>query len=523
MSWDLERSKKRVAENDFNDFDIKVADLSRTMDFSNLGVRDVRRVQGAHIYVDVPNFHLAVDDAGGDKQKQRKLLRASSVFLKVQGDLLKALEVEHIQQQTARLHALCYRPYDDNKGKGEARRATLAVVTAITMNSFVYDVFNVVFDDMRNLNSSAGIAAGESYVANIGFHGERELISLGSPANLGAKIIDQAKRNSITITEAVYNVLPDCLKDHFTKSRVVHGTTTYQAVGLQWSVYPELAKELGVVFKTEALITRTENYRDERPLAEMNISEAIELIDINALTERKSKRTSAAAIFADLDGFTKYVRDAEDNDRVASLVRVFHMIRAEFHKVIQTDYPGLVLQHQGDRVFAIIHLPSGDEFDKRCRKAVDIAIALQSSMEEVLNRHLGDRKDIHVAIGIDIGQTIITRLGKQGQREMICLGRSVSSAEKLQLRSSGREIRVSAEIYDALRDGVKKDRFKETKEGDYVATGITFPRLDSAEAEAAAKSNRIGAGVIGNRIAVITSHQQQQQRFTGNTKPWSSK
>lgn len=522
MSWDIDRSKRRVEENDYSDFDIKVADLSRTMDFSNLGTQDVRRVQGAHIYIDVPNFHLAVDDAGGDKQKQRKLLRAASVFRKVQGDLLRSLDVEHIQRQTARLHALCYRPYNDDSGKGEARRAKRAVVTAITMNSFVYDVFNVVFGEVRNLNSSAGIASGESYVANIGFHSERELISLGSPANLGAKIIDQAKRDSITITEAVYSVLPDFLKEHFKKSRVVHSTTTYQSVGLRWRLFPDLAEKLGIIFNTDAWIARTENYRDERTLSEMNISEAIELIDINSLTERNSKRTSAAAIFADLDGFTKYVRDAENDDRVVSLVRTFHMIRAEFHAVIQKDYPGLVLQHQGDRVFAITHLPSGDSFDKRCSKAVDIAIALQSSMEEVLNRHLGDRKDIHVAIGVDIGQTLITRLGKQGQREVICLGRSVSSAEELQLSSSGREIRISAEIYDALKDGVKKDQFKETREGDYVATGLTFSRLDSAEGESAAKSNRIGAGVIGDRIAVITS-QQQQQQFTGNTKPWSSK
>src|SRR5262249_42228509 len=158
MSWDIDRSKKRVKENDFSDFDIKVADLSRTLDFSNLGTRDVRRVQGAHIYIDVPNFHLAVDDAGGDKQKQRKLLRAASVFRKVQGDLLKSLDVEHIQRQTARLHALCYRPYDDDSGKGEAGRAKRAVITAITMNSFLYDVFNAVFEEIRNLNGSAGIA-----------------------------------------------------------------------------------------------------------------------------------------------------------------------------------------------------------------------------------------------------------------------------------------------------------------------------------------------------------------------------
>ena len=137
-----------------------------------------------------------------------------------------------------------------------------------------------------------------------------------------------------------------------------------------WSNQPDLADELDVQFDADKLKKKTEEHRDGLPLDDMEISEALTLIDLNSLTERNNKRTSAVALYADLDGFTRYVQEAEDDDAVVSLVRELHMIRHEFHAVVKQDYPGLVLQHQGDRTFAIVHMPSGDEFKKRCQNAV---------------------------------------------------------------------------------------------------------------------------------------------------------
>src|SRR5262249_19683424 len=161
-------------------------------------------------------------------------------------------------------------------------------------------------------------------------------------------------------------------------------------------------------------------------------------------------RTSAVMLYADLDGFTRYVQAVERDEDVESLVRVLHMIRAELHAVVEQDYPGLVLQHQGGRLFAIVHMPPGDGFDKRCANGLATAIGLQSSMEHVLNAYLQDRKDIHLAVGVDVGTVLVARLGKKGVREVVCLGPQVTSAEGLQLRSAGREIRISKAIYETI-------------------------------------------------------------------------
>ncbi|MGE0684831.1 MAG: hypothetical protein AB7P69_28465, partial [Candidatus Binatia bacterium] len=171
MSWDEQRARERVAQHDFSNFDVRVSDLSREMDFHNLGTKDVRRVQGAHLYADVPNFHDAVADAKSDSSKLKKLLRAASVLRRVQTDLLKEYDAQAIQLQGARLHCLVYKPYDD-----EAKRATQVVLLAISLHSYLYDVFNHVFQEVRDFEGAVGVAAGKSLVANIGFHGERELL-----------------------------------------------------------------------------------------------------------------------------------------------------------------------------------------------------------------------------------------------------------------------------------------------------------------------------------------------------------
>ena len=239
------------------------------------------------------------------------------------------------------------------------------------------------------------------------------------------------------------------------------------------------------------------------------------------LTERNCKRTAAVAVYADLDGFTRYVQEAEGDEKVVALIRQFHMIRSEFHSVIGSDHEGLVLQHRGDCILAILHMPCGDDkHAKRCRRAVDIAIALQSSMEHVLNEHLKDRKDIHVAVGLDVGKAFVTRLGKKGRRVGICFGPEVSSAERLQQRTGAKQICISEDIYDQLDDEDVRAEF--AQDGDtYVATGLTFPKLDRIKETKAARAGSLGASVKEGQVFVTTAASPTTGAWH-NSRPWRS-
>ena len=520
MVWNEKRSRERVEANDFNDFDVNVQDLSRSMDFSNLGRKDVRRVQGVHLYVDVPNFNTAVSDAGNDQQKQRKLVRAASVLRRVQGELMNQDDVGDIQRQTVRAHGMAFKPYDGQDNSKDADRATNAVIHAITQNSYVLDVFNDVFDDVHNFNGAVGLSSGISYIANIGKKGKRELISLGTSANLAAKII--GGRDSITITDEMYEVLPECLKKHFSQEAEVSGVQTYRASGLRWSRHSELAEELGVTWDNEKWKKKTQEHKDDLPLDQITITDATTLIDVTKLSERKCKRTTAVAIYADLDGFTRYVQEAETDEKVIGLIRQFHMIRAEFHSVVASDFNGLVLQHRGDCILGLLHLPSGSgNHSYRCQDAVDIAIGLQSSMEQVLNQHLADREDIHVAIGLDVGKAFVTRLGKKGERITICFGPEVTEAERLQCISSAKQIRISSEIHDQLDDEDVAEEF--IKRGNaYVATNLRFAKLDEKKEEKAAEAGSLGSVVENGRVKVTTKSETSAAQPWQTSKPWMS-
>lgn len=98
-------------------------------------------------------------------------------------------------------------------------------------------------------------------------------------------------------------------------------------------------------------------------------------------------------------------------------------------------------------------------------------------MEHVLNTYLLDREDIHLAVGIDVGTVLVTRLGKKSARAGVCLGPQVTSAEGFQLRSAGREIRISKAPPESIDDETLKRQFVEDHQGSYVANGLIFPAL----------------------------------------------
>ena len=520
MTWNEKQSRKRVEKYDFSDFDVEVKDLSRSMDFNNLAKKDVRRARGVHLYVDVPNFHRAVDDAGNDKQKQRKLVRASSVLRIIQGALMNQDDIGDIQRQTVRAHGLVFKPYDGDNSCEDTKRVSQAVIHAITQNTYVLDVFNTIFSEVRDFSSAVGLANGTSYICNVGKIGKRELISLGTCANVAAKVI--GGRDSISITDEMYFMLPECLQNHFEKSSAISDVQTYQASGVRWSRNPELAEELGVNWDEEKWKKETKKHRDNLPLEQITISDATSLIDVSKLTERNCKRTSAITFYADLDGFTRYVQEAETDEKIISLIRQLHMIRAEFQSVADTDYDGLLLQHRGDCILGILHLPSGSSVsDKRCQDAVDMAIGLQSSMEHVLNERLDDREDIHVAVGMDVGKVIVTRLGKKGERVTICFGPEVSEAERLQEISSAKQIRIAAEIYEQLKDGDIIEEFSK-RGAAYVATNLTRPKLDEKKEEKAAEAGTLGARVDEGQVSVTTDASTPSALPWHDSKPWRS-
>src|SRR5207248_11707839 len=113
-----------------------------------------------------------------------------------------------------------------------------------------------------------------------------------------------------------------------------------------------------------------------------------------------------------------------------------------------------------------------------------------SSMECTLKACLPEASELRLAIGVDLGTTLVSKLGARGQRDRICLGEAVECAAQLEERSEGGQIAVSSQVHGLLPEYLC-DRFPYSAEVQgYVATDLT-----AAQGERAAKEAEVyGAG-----------------------------
>ena len=207
-------------------------------------------------------------------------------------------------------------------------------------------------------------------------------------------------------------------------------------------------------------------------------------------------------------------------DKQAAL-RVFHAIRKETARVITGDFDGLRIQYQGDRIQGFFHLPQ-DDGDAIVKKVVEAAAGLQSSMESTLKACLPEASDLRLAIGIDLGTTLVSKLGARGQRDRICLGEAVEGAAQLEERSEGGQTTVSSQVHGLLLEYLC-DRFPySAKVQGYVATDLTAEQIERAAK--AAEVYGVGAPVFvrtGAAGVVVSGQDSAHARTIVPARPYT--
>jgi class 3 adenylate cyclase len=137
------------------------------------------------------------------------------------------------------------------------------------------------------------------------------------------------------------------------------------------------------------------------------------------------------------------------------------------------DYKGVHIQFQGDRVRGLFHRPAGG-VQAIAQQAVEAAIGLQSSVEGPLKACLPTTKGLHLAIGIDMGETVISRLGILRQRDAICLGQAVERAAELEEACDPDQIGVAQNIYHTLLDSLRRLFTYNMQDRCYVGTNLIY-------------------------------------------------
>jgi class 3 adenylate cyclase len=494
MSWDYERSKNRLAAEweRVSDSEYTVTRMTREMNLNSLANTDVRQVFGVHLYAEIANVEELLEDPQQRRDDYRRIYRTLHLTRKELRRILQSVFCgDKIQVQGAKFHGLLFRPYNDPEVM-----ATNAVLAALSMDAALTSAFGEVFPSYPELVLAIGLDLGDALVANIGMRGDRELLSVGNAANNAAKILIG---NRISVGTTLYDALPTDLQDWFIRD------------GEQYRLDPSTVEDLEALIKDEGftwtLQSSINNLADEAdalPLTDIAIEDVREKIDIARLGPRLAKTCNAATIFTDMDGYTSMVDSLdEDNDELIDAVKLLHLFRYELRRVTEDDYAAISVQHHGDRLQALLHDPSASDDDDVRQAAVDLAIAYNSSVEEVINEEHDDiLGKIHVAIGCAYGKTLVGKLGTKGDMDPVVVGKAAVRAEDLQTKTVGNDLSITPKIFEAITDEEIRAAFIKEEAGHYKATGITYPQLEATEATAAYKTATSAAYTASGSISI---------------------
>ncbi|MHB8139954.1 MAG: hypothetical protein ACYDHD_01645 [Vulcanimicrobiaceae bacterium] len=471
MGWNRDTSLARIAK-DLERLDadggVNVEKLKREMDFDNLTDKQCREIYGAHVYAMINNFPEYATAPTKDND-YKKFIRSVHSYQSTVAHIVESIfDAAFVHFQGPKLHAVVYRPIDDAK-----KIADKAVLLQLALHDFVANVFNGSSGVAGDFKLASGSDLGDAIGTRNGQISDRELLFIGDPANQAAKVIGSGGTDRIRPN--VYKALSDDIKALCTPN----SDSTFYTVSATATKLAELLKARGIAWDHEALRKRVKEKENSITLDEIVYSDANEKIDPDSLSIRNNKRVTAASIFVDLSGFTKYVHSKTDDAGKKVALRVFHAIRRESSLISKNDYDGVRIQYQGDRIQTIFHIPKGEE-PKFALEALKAAAAMHSAIEDTLRQKLPEIKDIHYAIGIDLGTTLVTKLGSHGQRDRICLGTAVENAQKLEEKQAqAKQTAVSKKVYDLL-PGYAQKPFTATDDY-YVATSLTLDALEKAE------------------------------------------
>lgn len=502
MSWNYKKSKERIEKHVDNMGEIEIKKLTREADLDSLLTETrCREIHGAHVYFLVCNFaDMASSDAANEKEYKR-LIQAVHIY---QREVARIVEHDdkfdglRVHFQGGKVHVLFYRPVDNSE-----KIATKAFLLQVVLKDFVYNVFNPSFEFYEDFEGAGGSDLGDAVGTRNGTKNDRELLFLGAPANYAAKIINKAEQ--LRLTKRHFDELPQDLQDQCTKIN----DDLYQIKNISQKTLDEILEKYKIGWDREASKERIKDDKKRFPLVDIKYSSADSLINIDALGITNNKKVLSASVFGDVAGFTAYIDNAETEDKQKEALRVLHTIRKEMATVVKTDFDGLRVQFQGDRVQGLYHLPKNND-KEIAEEAVDAAVGLQSSMEKTVKEVLPDANHLKMAVGVDLEETLVSKLGTHAHRDRICLGKGVENAAKYEEKSSGGQIGISSRVYNLLPERLKRHFSYSQSAGCYIADDLTVDKVERAEKAALAAAAGTSVFITSDRSGTTVSIKESE-------------
>ena len=463
MAWTFDNSLSRAQDRWDATATVTVGDVTRQMDFDNVGLLSPKRLTGAHLYADVNNFNSLIRNG---TLPQQEAVRRLHLWQREASRIVDGLEATKVHFQGPRLHAVAYRPISD--------QPTVAVKTVLLGSALRHSVtaFNEIVATDNAWSAAVGVDHGRVTVTKNGTKGDRELLFLGPAANHAAKILPQT---GIRISAAVADLLPGEFESYLSE------TGGDFSVLMPRSDTEELIDEYGWTWRFDDVRQRLTDAVEKYPTSSVTVSEPTGKFDKDDLRLSNTKQVHGTSVFADVDGFTAMIDGAVRSDPdLVDAVRSFHTLRSEGRDTAVQDFSAMRVQYQGDRMQALCYLPASD-VEEQTVAAVTMATALISVASEVIPEVVPDGAAKPYAIGLATGDVLATKIGEHGNRDFVVIGSSVAAAAAIQGRLEGGEIGFDSATRNALPEWMRNlFPWNPTKQA-YVASDLTYNALMAAQ------------------------------------------
>lgn len=513
MSWNYSRARERVArslqeapaisvQRFREDYLVEMRQRNASMgiqDSAQPTIRDLRPGQAivvdtVQIYVNVINYEdMRLDQGRETPESHARALSFLHLHYAALDRASEGFGAQRVDFHGPRMHTVMLQSAATDVASQQAlveqalrlARRTIAISEAATRDiarASTSPVFRI------------GIDIGTCVAVDSGRGDEREPLFIGGAANHAAKLAE-GDRGGIYVSDRV---------------RMLFGLSQKGGLLLERSS-PLEGRELSIMAQSrlneDSLAADTETVRDTiRGHRDATIgmngfnfhhhTPPLRSIDYASLRPSNGIRMPLVSIFADLDGYTRYVDEATAAGNVHDPVRDLHVIRAELNAVIQDDFDGRKVRFVGDCIHGLIAVGNSTSTDASgsVERATVCAGALRSSFE-VAQEFLPSARRLGLAIGYELGATPISRIGIRGDRAVrVASSNATLSSELCQRLCTGQQTMIGERAFAAASDDTRA-LFDAGK----IATSMDYDAVLLGSTPAAAAAGEIAEPVADNR------------------------
>ena len=506
-SWNYDRAKGKIDDRYKEVETVEIVDYKREMSLDSIPRNKANRMDAVHLYADILNLGDMLNTTSVEGETcHKRTLRFLNLHDRAVHRVLSRTDTRRVDFHNQRLHAVISKPYGSESEKDRVNRA-------VAIGQLIIDVLAETGDDDENIPNAevrVGIDTGKALAVNNGRHGSREPLFLGRPANKAAKLASNGSSEGIYLTNEARVAIGLSRLDGGKESSTP--LTKAEIAKCQAEADLEVAKDQIV-----------KEWRDDikaNPIGSFVFTghtPPLSSLKIKDLTPGNSRRMEAVSVYADLDGFTKYVGDrVEDDEEAKDVVRCLHVIRSELDRVLYSDFGGRRIRFIGDCVHGLLVEGTAQMTDtEETVSSMSLcAGALRSSFGLALER-LGakgvDVGGLGLAIGFEYGPMTVTRLGMRGDMVRCSVSRGVLASEDEQRRCDGRETAIGPTAYDEGTAAVRKLFGVARKK-----SGLTYDNVVdalSADQDKTAKA-AMAAAYVATSPALAKAVEQPFRPFT---------